>query len=340
MKFWKISFLLASTAVMTLSCKKDDGEVNVKYMEGSINLDVPAFVLPGYTQTFPLDDLMTVTRDDGGEVGYYVTDPFTEDKDTLRTSEGQVLKDEYVLTVADDAELGDYTLTVTSYGGGYVGRTGTADFTVVRPGLNGESSLTGFDIQPSDLTFYDARDGRNYYYTILDDTRWMRQNLAWEGAGQPCGNSDAMSDIFGRYYTWEEAQTACPEGWRLPSDEDWAKLAELYAEGGEPGTDFTGLAGDLMENVYFNGTRMWEYWSEVDVTNAARLSVLPVGYAVIEDGEYEFSPLYEYAAFWTSDENNGSGVFRYIVERYDIVYYGEMSKTDVAFPVRCVSDVL
>ena len=133
MKFWKISFLLASTAVMTLSCKKDDGEVNVKYMEGSIKLDVPAFVLPGYSQTFPLDDLMTVTRDDGGEVGYYVTDPFTEDKDTLRTSEGQVLKDEYVLTVADDAELGDYTLTVTSYGGGYVGRTGTADFTVVRP---------------------------------------------------------------------------------------------------------------------------------------------------------------------------------------------------------------
>ena len=211
MKFWKISFLLASAAVMTLSCKKDDDEVNVKYMEGSINLDVPAFVLPGYSQTFPLDDLMTVTRDDGGEVGYYVTDPFTEDKDTLRTSEGQVLKDEYVLTVADDAELGDYTLTVTSYGGGYVGRTGTADFTVVRPGLNGESSLTGFDIQPSDLTFYDARDGRNYYYTILDDTRWMRQNLAWEGAGQPCGNSDAMSDIFGRYYTWEEAEAgACP----------------------------------------------------------------------------------------------------------------------------------
>lgn len=340
MKFWKISFLLASAAVMTLSCKKDDDEVNVKYMEGSINLDVPAFVLPGYSQTFPLDDLMTVTRDDGGEVGYYVTDPFTEDKDTLRTSEGQVLKDEYVLTVADDAELGDYTLTVTSYGGGYVGRSGTADFTVVRPGLNGESSLTGFDIQPSDLTFYDARDGRNYYYTILDDTRWMRQNLAWEGAGQPCGNSDAMSDIFGRYYTWEEARTVCPEGWRLPSDEDWAKLAELYAEGGEPGTDFAGLAGDLMENVYFNGIRMWEYWSEVDVTNAARLSVLPVGYAEIEDGEYEFSHLYEYAAFWTSDENNGSGVFRYIVERYDIVYYGEMSKTDVAFPVRCVSDVL
>ena len=55
MKFWKISFLLASTAVMTLSCKKDDGEVNVKYMEGSIKLDVPAFVLPGYSQTFPLD---------------------------------------------------------------------------------------------------------------------------------------------------------------------------------------------------------------------------------------------------------------------------------------------
>ena len=28
----------------------------------------------------------------------------------------------------------------------------------------------------------------------------------------------------GNLYTWEEALAACPEGWRLPTDEDWQNL--------------------------------------------------------------------------------------------------------------------
>ena len=27
----------------------------------------------------------------------------------------------------------------------------------------------------------------------------------------------------GNLYTWEEALAACPEGWRLPTDEDWPR---------------------------------------------------------------------------------------------------------------------
>ena len=149
-----------------------------------------------------------------------------------------------------------------------------------------------------------------------------------------------MTPIFGRYYTWEEAQSACPDGWRLPADEDWAAVAEIYGDTSTPGADYEGLAGDLMEDLYFNGTRMWEYWREVDVTNAARLSVMPVGYASVEAGSHEFDAVYEYASFWTADETGGFGVCRYIVTSQDIVYYGNMSKTDFACSVRCVSDEL
>ena len=168
----------------------------------------------------------------------------------------------------------------------------------------------------------------------------MRQNLAWEGAGAPFKDCEAMTPIFGRYYTWEEAQSACPDGWRLPADEDWAAVAEIYGDTSVPGADYEGLAGDMMEDLYFNGTRMWEYWREVDVTNAARLSVMPVGYASVEAGSHEFDAVYEYASFWTADETGGFGVCRYIVTGQDIVYYGNMSKTDFACSVRCVSDEL
>ena len=141
-----------------------------------------------------------------------------------------------------------------------------------------------------------------------------------------------MNGIFGRFYTWDEAQTACPEGWHLPSDAEWAALR---TDGGDS-RDIPGLAGKLMGDLYFNGDKMWEYWREVKITDELGLSVMPVGYALPAGGEYDFDGLSGYAAFWTSDEVNGEGVCRYIYEDKDVVYRGLMSKTEFAAPVRCV----
>lgn len=336
MKLLRIPFLVAFAALAVLSCKKDE-ETEVKYMDGSIKLDFPTYVQPGYAKSFNLDTLKTVTRGDGGKVGYFFTAPVTGIKDTLLTEDGTVLLQEYEYEVADS--LGNFTLTLTAFGGDYVNTSGSKSFTVVKSGVDGNGSITGFGIGAEDRTFTDQRDGKVYYTSVIGDTEWMRQNLAWEGAGKPFQDCDAMSDIFGRYYDWEEAQTACPDGWRLASDEDWGKVAEKYGDTSVPGSDYEGLAGDLLENLYFNGTRMWEYWREVNVTNAAGLSVMPVGYASVEDGEYDFNYVYEYAAFWTSDEYGGNGVLRYIVAGYDTVYWGALPKTDFGFSVRCVRDL-
>ena len=35
---------------------------------------------------------------------------------------------------------------------------------------------------------------------------------------------EADYDKHGNLYTWEEANTLCPDGWRLPTDEDWKNL--------------------------------------------------------------------------------------------------------------------
>ena len=197
-----------------------------------------------------------------------------------------------------------------AFGGDYSTSRGSSSFTVVKPGLNGESSVTGFDTG-GDGTMTDSRDGLEYYVTTIGNTQWMRQNLAWDGTGgeedktvgRAYEDCDVASTIFGRYYTWDEAQSACPPGWRLPKDTDWAALAEKYGETHEPGTDYEGLAGDLLEQTLaFNGTKMWEYWKDVDMTNASRLSVMPVGFANVDDAEYDFDFLYTYAAFWTGDE--------------------------------------
>ena len=106
----------------------------------------------------------------------------------------------------------------------------------------------------------------------------------------------------------------------------------------EPGSDFKGLAGALMADLYFNGTRMWEYWPEVKVTDASRLSVMPAGYAVMSVDGFSFGNVYSYAAFWTSEDAGDKGVLRYIYEEKDIVYRFEADKKGLAASVRCVRD--
>ena len=338
MKFLRISFLLAAAALALVSCKKDEDVVS-KTLDGYVRLEFPEFVTPGFSKTFCIDTLMTVTRDDGGEVGYYFTTPITEVRDTMRNDRGEVVHREYTYTAPDS--LGNFSLTLTAYGDDYISSSSYANFTVVRPGLNGRSSLTNFEVLDSDRTFVDTRDRQTYYYTTIGDTDWMRQNLAWAGAGHPYYDCEAMSSIFGRYYTWDEAQDACPPGWRLPTDEDWAEVAAVYGSSSAPGANFTDLSGDLMEDIYFNGIKLWEYWREVKITNDARLSVMPVGYAQVEDGKYTFGYIYQYAAFWTADEVDAdNAVFRYIYEDQPLVYWGSISKSDLAFSVRCVRDAL
>jgi uncharacterized protein (TIGR02145 family) len=141
-----------------------------------------------------------------------------------------------------------------------------------------------------------------------------------------------MTDVFGRYYTWEEAQTACPAGWRLPTDADFTALQA----NAQASSDIPGLAGKLMGDLYFNGTKMWEYWREVKITDELRFSAMPVGYGTGTGKSFSFQGEFDYAVFWTSDEEEDLGVCRYIYQNKDIVFRGRMSKTEFVAPVRCV----
>lgn len=328
---WLVPAVLMAVSVLA-GCKKND-ETEYEYLKGKLSLSMPAYVLPGYTKTFMIDTLMTMSRPDGGTVGYYFTDPDTGKSDTLVLASGVIDHHYFTVTVPD--KLATQSLRLVAFVGddsNYYSSTVSAPYTIVRPGVSSDSSISRFQVTASRTT--DTRDSKVYYTTEAGGHVWMRQNLAWEGAGKPYQLCNAMTDVFGRYYTWEEAQTACPDGWRLPADADWTALAE----GAEAGKDIAGLAGQVMADLYFNETKMWEYWREVKITDGLRISAMPTGYATVAGGDYTFDSLYKYAAFWTSDESGGLGVCRYIYHDKDIVYRGRMSKTDFAAMVRCVKE--
>ena len=76
------------------------------------------------------------------------------------------------------------------------------------------------------LTFIDTRDNQMYDYILLGNQYWMAKNLNYNCEGS-FDFSQVTSEVpdKGRLYNINAAQTACPEGWHLPSNAEWQELA-------------------------------------------------------------------------------------------------------------------
>lgn len=337
MRFPKVLLLTLAVLSLAAGCKKDDDDTS-EYFAGSISLKMDTFVEPGYTKTFCVDTLSRLLRNEDGDIGYYYVLPGSSARDTVKAEGGTFTKKTFTAVAPDS--LSTFKVSYSGFARGYYDSTGSASFTVVKVGLNGKGSLTNYDIAETDGQFVDERDGRSYYYTSAGDLDWMRQNLAWEGSGVAFDDckSAAVSTVIGRFYTWDQAVTACPDGWRLPADADWAALAGQFVSGARAGEDIPGVSGHLMENVYMNRERLWEYWREVTIDNKARFSALPMGYATVSEDMIVFEGKGSYALFWTSDEDGEYGGYRYIFAEEPTLHYGLADKSSFAATVRCVRD--
>jgi uncharacterized protein (TIGR02145 family) len=175
-------------------------------------------------------------------------------------------------------------------------------------------------------SYTDPRDGREYLTVQIGQQQWMAENMAYESEspGAIYREDTPFLDAFGRYYSWEVALEVCPEGWHLPSEDEWDLLAESLGGHKE--------AGGKMKRISM-------YWTaEIDSTsNSSGFSALPAGFMETPE-DVTFTFMGDLGLFWTAGEKNRSDAFlRYVDIESDHLKDGSGGK-ESGLSVRCLKD--
>jgi uncharacterized protein (TIGR02145 family) len=147
---------------------------------------------------------------------------------------------------------------------------------------------------------------------------------------------------FGNYgvlYSWAAARNACPEGWHLPSDNDWKEL-EKFLGMNETDLDVQGSnprnSGDVGKKL--KSSSGWT--NEMNGDNSSKFNALPAG--ILGDGE--FAGQGRRTVFWSSTYTNLSNPgFRVLDMDYDGVGRRLLTEADsllyyIAVSTRCIKD--
>jgi len=190
-------------------------------------------------------------------------------------------------------------------------------------------SFSYFGFSQSKDLLKDVRDGKSYKVVKIGTQTWMAENLNFNiGNNCWCYNEDTINcQTYGRLYGWEIAKSACPNGWHLPSDDEWKQLTKFLGENSVVG-------GKLKEPRI-------AHWSspnknlDYKTVNISGFTALPGGYRG-DEGTFRYIGLYGH--WWTSSEMNSTDAWKWGLA-YDYAYVNRLNyNKNFGFSVRCVKN--
>ena len=183
------------------------------------------------------------------------------------------------------------------------------------------------EIAKDKAEFIDERDGKKYKYTEIGTQVWMAENLNYEIAGSRCYDNDSTNcEKCGKLYNWFTATTKeiCPEGWRLPNNDDWNTLERTVGGYKEATTKLTARSG-------------WKNCSSLgyDCTDDYGFSALACGCALYSRYGYNFNNLGSGGYFWSSTKNASYDDLAYDYSPGSLHFDGNKQSL---YSVRCIRD--
>lgn len=161
---------------------------------------------------------------------------------------------------------------------------------------------------------------------IISETQWGQLDSgAWVWYGHNANNEN----IYGKLYNWyasTDSRGLCPEGWHLPSKEEW-QILETYANQVNCGA----LEGNLKEAGF-------EHWDSPNgsATNELGFTGLPGGIRRTNGGL--FSDLGSIGRWWTSTEAFSSTAWAFRLWALDGELFGYDWPKKTGCSIRCLKN--
>ncbi len=202
-------------------------------------------------------------------------------------------------------------------------------------------------------------DGNTYQTIIIGTQEWMAENLAYLPSVSPPSEESGTNphyyvygyngtniseakdtenfDTYGVLYNWVAATTACPAGWRLPTDNDWKEMEmslgmseiEANEENWRGTNEGSKLAGNYLLWITGDLTNNYEFWTSA-------FAALPGGYRFING---TFGDIKYRGKWWTDTEFPG-GSYSWARELY--YHNTKVSRfiflKEYGYSVRCVKE--
>jgi uncharacterized protein (TIGR02145 family) len=167
---------------------------------------------------------------------------------------------------------------------------------------------------------------------------WTKAGVEGQPAWCYYDNDPENGKKYGKLYNWyavNDPRGLAPEGWHIPTDEEWTGLQEYLGD----------YAGYKMKSEV-----EWAYWVDEDDedgllqsgngNNSSGFNALPGGYRASEGS---FNVILHYTFFWSASENGSEKAwFRYLSSVNSFEYHindniGFYPKS-VGLSIRCLRD--